>query len=346
MSAFWIGAAALSAVALAFLLIPLWRERRAAGQWSWTGLAAAVALVPLAFALYLSVRTWEPELLERNADEQRMVAQLAERMAENPDDPEGWRLLGRSYMRIGEYRGARNAFEQAWRRTPEPDNELKLSLAEAQVLIDQSSLEGEAGQMIEQVLQEEPGNPRALWYGGQRAFNLGDAEAARTRLSRLLELGVPDELEQIVRAQLQQLGAAGGEGNAGPGGMAAAQADGDSAADGPSIAIDVRLGDDVSADGLGPEAALFIFARSPDGGPPIAAARAPASEVPGEFVLSDRDAMLPGRSLGDYETLELVARLSGSGQASEQAGDLYGEGVYRAGGGDDRVELVIDQVAQ
>jgi len=332
-TAFWIGAAALCAVALAFLLVPLWRQRKATGQWSISALAVALLTVPLAFALYLNVRTWQPEVLEQRAQESQLVARLAERMAQNPDDLEGWRLLGRSYLSLGEYGAARQAFEQVWRRTPNPDNELKLSLAEAYVLEDQSSLAREPGQLVEEVLAEEPSNRRALWYGGQRALGLGDEAAARVRLGRLLELGVPEEIGQIIRAQLAQLPSGGGS-------------EGDPAAeDGPSIAISVKLGESVSADTLGGDAALFIFARTPGGGPPVAAVRAPASAVPGEFVLSDRDAMLPGRSLADFEELNLVARISPSGQALEQSGDLYGERLYRPGDGD-AVELIIDKVVQ
>ncbi|HEX6995719.1 MAG TPA: hypothetical protein VF339_16425 [Gammaproteobacteria bacterium] len=335
MTSFWIGAAALTALALAFLLVPLWRERRATGRWSFTALAAAFLVVPLAFGLYAAVRTWQPELLARRSQEAALVAQLAEHMAENPDDVAGWRLLGRSYVSLGDYARARRAFEEAWRRTDEPDNELKLSLAEAYVLEDQTTLAGPVGDLIEEVLAEEPSNPKALWYGGQRALGVGDNAAARERLTRLLGLGiVPEDLAQIIRAQLAQLPA--GEGGDGSGAAAA---------DGPEIEVAVRLGDNISADDLGADAALFIFARAPGGGPPIAVLRAPASAVPGEFVLSDRNAMLPGRSLADFPELNLVARLSASGQPLETAGDLYGERMYRPSDGTS-VELVIDKVVQ
>ena len=334
MTGFWIGAAALTAVALAFLLVPLWRERRASGKWSIAGVAAAFLVVPIAFGLYASVRTWQPELLAQQSQQTALVAQLARRMAENPDDVAGWRLLGRSYVVLGDYTRARQALEEAWRRTENPDNELKLSLAEAYVLEDQTSIVGPVGDLIEEVLAEEPNNPKALFYGGQRALGIGDHAAARERLRRLLGLGiVPDDLAEIIRAQLAQLPAGEDEGS------------GAAASGGAEIEVAVRLGDNVSADNLGDNAALFIFARAPGGGPPVAVLRAPASAVPGEFVLSDENAMLPGRSLADFPELTLVARLSASGQALESAGDLYGEKIYRPSDGTS-VELVIDKVVQ
>lgn len=339
MTAFWIGAVALCAVALAFLLVPLWRERKSSGRWSYSALAAALMTVPLAFGLYLTVRTWQPELLEQRAQESDLVAQLAERMRLNPEDVEGWRLLGRSYVVLGDYAGARQAFEQAWRRMPAPDNDLKLSLAEAYVLEDQSMLTGPVGALIEEVLVEEPLNPKALWYGSQRSVWLDDAATARARLTRLLELGiVPNELQQLIRSQLTALPA--GEGAVPPDGAA-------SAAAGPQIEIAISVGEAVSgaAQALGADATLFLFARAPGGGPPIAALRAPASALPGQFVLSDENAMLPGRSLADVPELTLVARLSSSGQAIETSGDVYGEALYRPSDGG-RVALVIDRIVQ
>jgi cytochrome c-type biogenesis protein CcmH len=236
---------------------------------------------------------------------------------------------------LGDYVDAQNAFAEAWERTPVPDNELKLALAEAQVLADRSTLGGQAGELIEQVLREEPGNPKALWYGGQRALGIGDEAQARIRLTRLLQLGPPEEIAQILRAQLAQLP---GEdaGSAAPSATAAAP-------EGPTIRLDVRLGESVSAKDLGPQAALFIFASDPNGGPPIAVIRQPASAVPGEFVLSDANTMLAGRSLANFPELRLVARLSITGQPIEQSGDLYAEESYSAGE-DEAVELVIDNV--
>lgn len=334
MTQFWIGAAVLCAVALSFLLLPLWRQRKETGRWSFSGLVAAILTVPIAVALYLNVRTWQPEVSQQRSEEAALVARLAERMAQQPEDVEGWRLLGRSYVMLGNYPAASNAFAEALRRIPAPDNDLKLAYAEAQVLADRSTLGGEAGDLIEDVLAEEPSNPKALWYGSQRALGLGDDGAARTRLTRLLALGPPEEIAEILRAQLAQLPESGGSATAAA-----------PAVEGPAIRIGVRLADETAeaAAGFGPDAALFIFARTPNGGPPLAVIRRPASAVPGEFTLSDADTMLPGRSLGDFPELNLVARISRSGQPLEQSGDLYAEQSYRPDGSGS-VELVINQI--
>ena len=114
--------------------------------------------------------------------------------------------------------------------------------------------------------------------------------------------------------------------------------------DGPRVQLQITLAEGLSADGLGPGAALFIFARAAAGGPPLAAIRESAAAVPGEFTLSDANAMLPGRSLGDFESLTIVARLSASGQPTASSGDLFGESEFRPAEDVGVIAIVIDQV--
>ncbi len=330
MITFWLVAAALCAVAVGFLLYPLWRQRRAQGRWSIIGIASAIAVVPLAAGLYLTVSTWNPEASAEAEQGRRLVAQLAERMRADPDDVEGWLLLARSYMVLGQYAQGRTAYREAWTRTPMPDTELKLAFAESMVLTDRATLTGEAGRLFEEVLETEPNNPKALWYGGLVAQELGLEEAWRERWSRLLELGPPEELASVLRMQL---------------GQSAPEAVPASPQNGPTVQLDVRLGEGRSVDQLGPQAVLFIFARAPGGGPPLAAIRAAASSLPGQFTLSDANSMIPGRSLSGYEELALVARISASGEPTEQPGDWFAQAMFRPADGG-VVELVIDQVVQ
>ena len=336
MTGFWVLAALLCAVAVGFLLFPLWRQRQRSGHWSLTGLAAALALVPLAAGLYLQVSTWNPQAAGQATEGARLVAELAERLQQSPDDVDGWRLLARSYMALGQYAQGRSAYREVWIRTPAPDNELKLAFAESLVLTDRAMLSGDAGRLFEEVLAGEPNNPKALWYGGLVAQELGKHDELRARWTRLLQLDPPEELASVLRAQLAQLAPPSGGLAAGPGAAPAA---------GPSIRLSVQLGEGRSVEELGSEAALYIIARAPGGGVPLAVIRQAASAVPGEFTLSDADSMIPGRSLADYDELTLVARLSASGQPTEQPGDWYAQTVFRpkeAG----LVELVIDQVVQ
>jgi cytochrome c-type biogenesis protein CcmH len=165
-----------------------------------------------------------------------------------------------------------------------------------------------------------------LLYGGFAARERGALDEWRTRWSRLLALGPPEPLARALRDELASPAVPAAVGGA-------------------SVRVKLALAAEHDVEDLGPQATLYIIARAPAGGPPVAVQRQPASAVPGEFVLSDANGMLPGRSLADFEELTLVARLSASGQATEQPGDWFAQTTFRpkdAG----IVELTIDQVVQ
>jgi len=331
-TAFWVLAALLTVAAVVIVLWPLWRKRREQGRWSAVGLAVAVAIVPAAFVVYSQVTTWDPVAAQRESEGARIVEQLAARMQQVPDDVEGWILLARSYMALGRYAEGLAAYREAWNRSPVRDNELKVAYAEAQVLNDRAALSGEAGRLFEEVVNQDPRNVKALWYGGWVALEAGREADLRARWTRLLALNPPEDVANIIRSQLAELGSP------------APPVGGESVA-GTAVRLSVTLGDGRSVEQLGPNAVLFIAARAPGGGPPLAAIRRPASAVPGEFTLSDADSIIAGRSLGNFDAVSIVARLSSTGEPTPQPGDWFAEAEVNPKSGEP-VALVIDQVVQ
>ena len=202
---FWVVAAILGIVALMFVLVPTWTFKKRHDRWSVVGLISAVVIIPAASALYLTVSDWDPVEAERAANEVRVVAQLAEHMQRNPDDVRGWRLLGNSYMALGQYLQARAAFNEAWQRTPLPETRLKVELAESQVFAEQHGLTGQAIRLFEEVLVSEPSNQKALWYAALAAEQLGNDHVARRNLSRLLEQSLPTDIRNTVEKKLASL---------------------------------------------------------------------------------------------------------------------------------------------
>jgi len=329
---FWIVAGLMALLAVAFIAWPVWRHYDRHGGWNATAILAAVLVVPAAVGLYLKVSTWQPGDAPRQANSEQLaiVEQLAARMQETPDDVEGWRLLGRSYLTLQEFPAARHAFMQAWQRTPNPDNELKLDLGISMIHSDRASIGSDGGQLIEDVLESEPNNQQALWYGGLVALERGRQDLARQRWVAILATNPPPEVADVLRRQLAMLGDSpegggltGGQASAAGAAPGVATASADSA-----VQLRVVLADDVAASALRPNASLFIFARSGAGGPPVAVIRRSADSLPGEFVLTDADTMLQGNSLSNFAELEIVARLSASGQPLEQSGDIYGRATF------------------
>jgi cytochrome c-type biogenesis protein CcmH len=300
-------------------------------------LSAAVVVAPLAVGLYLYVSDWDFESAARTSQQAEfvdgLITELEEHLARNPTDTEGWTFLAGSYMQLGRYAEGRAAYEKLWALTPMPDAELKIAYAESLILTDRATLTGEAGRLVEEALEAAPNDMKGLWYGGLAALESGRTDAVRARWTSLLALGPPENIAAVVRAQLDTLG-----------GGAGAPA-GQTSPTGPSLRLNVTLGEGRSVAALGPSAQLFILARAPEGGPPVAVIRRPVSAVPGEFTLSDADSMIQGRSLANFPELTVVARLSRTGQPTEQPGDWFAQATVRPSDAT-TVALVIDQVVQ
>ena len=349
MTQFWIGAALLSVAALAFVMVPLWRQRQETGGWSPLGSVVAALLVPAAVGLYLGIGTWDGQSAPGTANTAlppmaELVESLDARLREQPDDPAGWYLLGQSYMTLSRYADARRAFREGMARDPAPGIDMKLAFAEAETLTDPQALLGEAGGIFEEALEIQPDNPTALWYGGLSAVATERPGVARQRWSRLLQLDPPQAMRDVLQQHLDALGGIAAPAREPP--LQLAQTEPPA---GLEIRLRISLGEGLEA-ATGPGAALFIFARAPEGGPPVAVIREAASSIPGEFSLSDANNMLPGRSLADFEALTIVARISASGQPTEQPGDVYGEVLYAPEEGSAMggavVDLVMDQIAR
>ena len=336
---FWIAAGSMTLLAVGLLAVPLWREGRRRGTTP-VGAFAALALAPLAVGLYLHVSTWNAEDAATSAavdQEFALAEQLAQRLSNEPDNVDGWALLGRTYLQLGEYASARQALEQAWDRSPNPDDALKLSYAESMLFSDESTVHGLAGDLVDQVVASSPGNQRALWWGGLIALEREQPRVAIERWTALLATNPPPEIVNLIREQLVMLGAADAAASASaaaasgaaPSAAAPSAAAPSAAAGAPDAGVSIELVVDIAADlpldNVGPGALFYIAARSPTGGPPLAVEQHPVSAVPGRFVLSESDSMLPGNSLAGHSVVSVVARISRGGGANEQPGDFYGE---------------------
>lgn len=331
---FWLGAGAMLLLAMLILLIPLSRAARQSGRKQSSASLAAIAVIPVSIGIYMLVTTFDPELADEvRQNEFAMLEQLAQRLSVNPDDPDGWVLLGRSYMQLGDYTSARFALNEAWNRVEEPDDTLKMAYAQTLLLTEEGAALSLAGDLIEEVLQASPNNQAALFYGGVVALERNQPSVAGERWTALLATDPPPEIADIIRTQLLALGEAPVETRA--------------AQDGPTIELDVAVGDNISLDAFGPDARVFILARGGDSRAPIAIKQPPppVSALPGRFTLSSADAiagMAAGRSLAQFDEVTVVARISASGTATEQPGDAYAEATVDPQSGEP-LSLVIDQ---
>ena len=337
MTLFLVVAALMAALAASAVAVPLLRHRRSRA----VGAAAAVLIVAAAAVLYPLWSNWHWRDSAQNPaagpDVAAMVSKLEAHLRENPNDLEGWLMLGRSYVALERMDDAILAYDHA-HRLDAGNAEAALGLGEAMSLRAGGNITPEAAKLFEQALAIEPSSPKALLYAGFAAAARGDVAAARNRWLALKEMHPPAQIEQMLDARIAELGTpAAGSSSAGDSPQAAG-----SDAD---VSVNLRIAPAIKAR-LIREAPLFVFAREPGGkGPPLAAKRLTSAAIGTQIHLSPADSMLPGRVLTKGSRVSITARVSFSGQPLPAAGDLYGELTYDVGHDGVR-DLVIDRVAQ
>ncbi|HEX4872345.1 MAG TPA: c-type cytochrome biogenesis protein CcmI [Nevskiaceae bacterium] len=247
-----------------------------------------------------------------------MVEGLQARLAGQPDDLEGWTLLARSLGVLERHAEAAEAYARALRLAPSPDADLLTGEGEMRALAVGRDLQGLPRERFEQALQVAPDHPRALWFAGLAALQAGETDRTRALWQRLADRpDLPPELRETLLGRLRELDAAG---------LAAAPAPAAPAAAAPPVQLRIRLALS-EVPGSWPErAALFVYARAEPGPPmPVAVYRGRPQEVPGEIVLDDRSAMLPGVSLSQFSQWRVGARISLDGEATPGPGDFEDE---------------------
>ncbi|MDW8479774.1 MAG: tetratricopeptide repeat protein [Xanthomonadales bacterium] len=298
-------------------------------------LLVALLLAAAAVGLYLPLGTPPPaaggEPPDGAPDLEAAARQLAARLEREPGDVAGWVLLGRSWRALERFPEAREAFARAAALAPE-DPELMIEHAEAIALADPGRrLAGEPLALLERALALRPEHPRGLWLRGIARLQAGEREAALADWERLLAV-LPPESE--VRPQVERLIAeTRGRAAAPPAGGATAAEEG--------LEVIVELDEALRAR-VRPEDTLFVFARPAAGGRmPVAIRRLRAAELPVRIRLGRSDAMMPELTLERFPEVVVGARISRSGLATPQSGDLEGLGgpVPSRGGGPVRVRI-------
>ena len=286
-----------------------------------------------------------------------MIDRLAEKMKANPDDPKGWVLLGRSYLKMGRYDDALAAFAEASKRMPENAG-LLADQAEAIAMAQGRKLAGRPAELLKRALELDPDDPKTVAMSGAVAAERGDADTAIKLYQRLKALVPPnsEESQQIdgVIAELQasRKGAPAPKVAAAPSAAPstapstpapAASAAPSAGAAGAGISGRVEIDPKLAAK-MAPGDTLFIYARNAEGSRmPLAILRGTAGELPKTFALTDAMAMMPAQTISLAKSVVVEARISRAGNAVAQAGDLRGASAPIAPGASN-VRIVIDQV--
>jgi cytochrome c-type biogenesis protein CcmH len=333
----WI-AALLLLFSLAVLAWPLWR-RLAVGpeRARITLVLLGILVVASSVGLYRSWSNWSWAPAATELTPQNMVSRLARRLEKEPDDLEGWLMLGNAYAELEQYPLAVRAYQRATRVSGERNVEALTGLAESLILANQGDLAGRPGHLFEQALALDPNSVKALFYSAAAALERGDFPLAQGRFERLLAGNPPPEVRDLIANTLESLrqrmalqpaapGAAAPAAAAPSAGPAASAQQGVAA----RIAVRIELDPAVAAQ-VKDGSPLFLSARKPGvRGPPLAAKRLDA-RFPQDTSLDATDAMMGGAGFQSGDTLELTARVSNQGGAIARSGDPFATATVTVG---------------
>jgi len=340
--AFYVCAAIMLAVALALVLVPLIRRGRREGRPVGVfALALGLAFViPVAtVGLYMLVGT--PQTLDGVAKAEpppsidEAMASLKARLAQHPDDLQGWLLMGQAQTMLRQFDLARDAYGHAL--DLDANNGLAMvgwAETDSQSRPDHL-IEGRARELLDKAVQVDATNQRALWLLGISDFQQGrykEASATWRKLQPLL-----DPSSNVAAAVEQQIAAADAKASGKPDEPAAT-------ATPPALDVQVAVAPALK-DNLAAGDTLYVYARAENGPPmPLAVAKLDAGKLPASVVLTDGMGMTPQFKLSSAERVFVGARISKSGQAIAQPGDLEGDAGVVSTSTRDPIRISIDKV--
>jgi len=288
----------------------------------WTAVVLAVALPLGSMAMYMWVG--QPEALNPLAlktpdqvdpkDLTKMAQTLAEKLQDKPDNLQGWVMLGRTYRTLENFDAALRAYDSALKLSD--DDDLKLERIEVIAMQRQGQFEGEPWNVIREVLQRDPQHFGALLTAGSASYAEGkfaDALKYWEQARKPLDANNPDleGLESAIATVRERLG------------MPPAKA-APAAASGLNVTGQVNLSAALKSK-ASPNDVVFIYATPANGDRmPLAIFKTTVSQLPFNFTLDDSTAMAPDRKLSAAGEVMVKVRVTKSGNAMPQSGDLSG----------------------
>ncbi|MBS9403203.1 c-type cytochrome biogenesis protein CcmI [Halomonas sp. TRM85114] len=266
-----------------------------------------------------------------------MIERLESQAERQADNPNVWKALFPLYRDTGRIEAATASLERLIElEGREPS--LLAELAQIRFFASGRDMTDEVQALVDEALEKDSGQPTVLGMLGIAAFDGGDFARAiehwRRAIAGMNDPGSADALREGIRVAQQRMGVTPEDAE-------------EAATEGPGIRVRVSL-DPGLASRAEDETRVFVVARDMAGElPPLAVAQLRVGDLPTSVVLDDSRSMSPETTLSQVSEARLIVRVSPSGQASPQPGDLFGslEGVT-VGSLDEPVELTVDRVVE
>ena len=319
-----------------------------------TAWALGLAIPLLALGIYGfigNVQALDPANLQAKAETdptpeqiEAMVSAFAARLeavpASEAPDPKAWEMLARSYAAMQKFPDANKAYKRAVELNP-GNAQLLADHADVLAMLQGQSMVGEPTRLFERALVLDPNNLKALALAGSAAFEKKDFAKASQLWSKAQGMAPPgSDFAKGLASSVEEARLASGQVGTPP---AVVKSTPTPDAASASIQGLVSLSPAMKSK-VAPDDTVFIFARAAQGPRmPLAILKRKASELPITFTLDDTTAMADELKLSKFELVVVGARVSKSGNAIPQSGDLVGQSAAVKAGGS-KLTLVIDGV--
>ena len=301
----------------------------------WVGLALLIVFVPV-LSLSMYGLLGQPQALEPSALTQgvsneaevtpeklaTMAAGLSRSLVDEPNNVDGWVMLSRVQRALGQWEPSGQSLRKALALSQ--DDNVAIDLAEVLAQQNAGSFAGEPWAIIQRVLKADPNHLNALFLAGSASYAESNYKAALgfwERALKLVKADSPDvpELDRAISEARQKLGLAPAAAQPSNAGVKPAPVSAQAQIRGKaSLAFEV-------AGKVGPQDTVFIYATAVSGSRmPVAIVRTTVAALPFDFVLDDSTAMNPNAKLSSMTEVTVQVRVSKSGQAVPQPGDVIG----------------------
>lgn len=272
-----------------------------------------------------------------------MAALLEAKLEKEPNNPNGWYTLGRTYMSLKNYDKAVSVFRRL-NKLIANDATVLLALADALTMSKKGRMQGEPFELVKQALKLKPNDLMALWLAGIGYAESGDGKTAVTLWKQLLPLVSKEprsvyQVESLIVAAEKKMGL---QPSISVTPLPAVKTVKQAAP--ASIKVTVKLSAELKAK-VSANDFVLIYARAATGPKmPLAIVRKQVKDLPLSITLDDSMAMQPTMKMSNFAKVDILARVSKLGQAIPQSGDKLGQVESVSVKGAKPVTVVIDTV--
>ncbi|MBE8190154.1 MAG: c-type cytochrome biogenesis protein CcmI [Candidatus Thioglobus sp.] len=243
------------------------------------------------------------------------AVKLQNYLAEQPENAAAWQILGLKYFELNQLEASLNAYEKAYQLSPK-NPKLLVEYASSLAIKNNNDFHGRPIELVKQALMLEPDAPDALYMAGLYAVSEQEFKLAellwRKALARLKSGSIEHKILLDVLAELSELTNKTDK---------SVQTVEHLAAGGNSIKVMVDFSDEILSSRA--QDFLMIYAKAAVGRPmPLAIVKIRLKDFTGQIILDNSNSLLPNNTLSQAGEVLIVARLSSTGAAFRQAGDI------------------------